>query len=64
MAKGDIILETYFDSAKKPVYQVRRNLMTGEYSFYTADNEGNLKKKEKSFNGSFEKEKQKYGQSK
>jgi len=64
MAKGEIILETYFDLDKNPVYQVRRNLMTGEYSFYIPDGDGKLKKKEKSFNGSFEKEKAKYGQAK
>lgn len=59
--KTDILLETCFDSNGRILYQIKRNTVTNEYYFYVPDTEDKLKKKYKSFDGTFEKERRKYG---
>lgn len=63
MDKTEVLLETCLDTDGTVAYQIARNTMTGEYYFYAEDDDGKLKKKAKSYHGSFEKEKQKYGPS-
>lgn len=60
MIKNEILLETCFDNNKNILYQITRNIMTNEYSFYIVDEDNKIKKKSKSFDGSFDKEKRQY----
>lgn len=60
--KNEVLLETFFSKTGDILYHITRNIITNEYSFYILDKDNKLKKKSKSFDGSFTKEKSQYEQ--